>query len=612
MTRSILHAPRAHAVFSVAIATGLLFGCGGLLSGCGGNVGPSAQMSLRRVVLYQNGLGYFERTGDIAQPSLPLRFSAHEIDDVLATMTLQSRDGQTVVSASVPQRREGEQDGDVVTIDLRLSQESARDLTLSYSVPTPAWRGSYRVVLPEGPGEGQALFQIWALVHNSSPEDWNRVQLALSTGAPISYEIDQRTPEFVARPNASGQLVAPTILGTIIAESSRPERALGPVAVADADGVAPMAAMPRAYRPAAPGVEASSEAGAAVFQSRVLESPALGAAPTSLPIAIEGTTRYDVAAPVSIPARSSSLVTILSEPVRGESVLLFAPNPAAPGSEQHPFRAARIHTPSTTTLIPGPVAIFAGGSFVGQALVNALHEGETATLPYAIDGATRVIVTDESATEPSRLVSIARGVMTVEDRSIRRTRFEIRTGARAPGRIFIRHQRLAGHTPRGLPEGTEETETALLMPLSIESTARTELVIEETTPVRRSFTMMADLRAPVMPYVEASGELPAELRARLRDVIALRARVGEAEERVVNARERVADETQRTAELRRNLEALGERPSDARRELEARLRDASAGVERLQQELSNRQGEAANARAQLSEAISRLTMAPAD
>src|SRR5688572_27684576 len=198
----------------MAIATGGLFGCGG-------SVGPTAEMSLQRVVLYQNGLGYFERTGRIAQASLPLRFNAHEVDDVLATMTLQSGGERAVVSASVPQREADEADDDVVTLDLRPAEASQRELTLSYAVPTPAWRGSYRVVLPEGRGEGEALFQIWALVHNSSPEDWNHVLLALSTAAPISYEVDQRTPEFVSRPNATGQLVAPPIRGPIVAETSR-------------------------------------------------------------------------------------------------------------------------------------------------------------------------------------------------------------------------------------------------------------------------------------------------------------------------------------------------------------------------------------------------------
>ncbi|MDQ3035789.1 MAG: OmpA family protein, partial [Myxococcota bacterium] len=193
-------------------------------AGCGASAGPSSQMALRRVVLYENGLGYFERSGRVEEQSLPLRFGAHEVDDVLSTLTVLDADGgQTVVSASVPQRLPGESDDATVVLDLRLPDRRTRDLVLTYAIPTPAWRAAYRVVLPEERGEGEALFQVWALVHNSSPEDWNAVELSLATAAPISYAIDLRTPEFVSRPDATGHMVAPTVSGTVVAERSRGE-----------------------------------------------------------------------------------------------------------------------------------------------------------------------------------------------------------------------------------------------------------------------------------------------------------------------------------------------------------------------------------------------------
>ncbi len=193
--------------------------------GCGPSHGPNASLSLRRVILYQNGLGYFERRGDIHEDRLPLRFGAHEVDDVLSTLTVLEAGGeQTVVSASVPQRAEAEGEegeNDEVTLELTLPDRRARDLTMTYAVPTPAWRASYRVVLPEEPGEGDALFQIWALVHNASPENWDHVSLALATAAPISYSVDLRTPEFVERPDVNGRLVAPHVAGAVTASRSR-------------------------------------------------------------------------------------------------------------------------------------------------------------------------------------------------------------------------------------------------------------------------------------------------------------------------------------------------------------------------------------------------------
>jgi hypothetical protein len=333
-------------------------------------------------------------------------------------------------------------------------------------------------------------------------------------------------------------------------------------------------------------------------------------ASASTPVETEGTTRYDVSAPVSIPAHSSSLVTILSQRVRGEAILLFRPDRNAPGSDRHPFRAARIHSPEATTLIPGPVAIYAGGSFAGEGLVQALHEGEIATLPYAIDGSTIVTSELERGSEPARLVSIARGVLTVEDRSIRRTRYTIQTGAHVPARIFLEHRRTHGHTPRNLPPETEQTERSLLVPVPITPERESTIVVEEVTPVRRQVRVLAgNLRTPILlPYVEATGGLPDALVTQLRSVLERRRELGDLEARAAGLRQRIDDQSLRSAELRQNLLALGERMTDTRRALEQRLRDASGEVERLSRELAEVSAHATEARAALSAAIGELTL----
>ena len=733
----------------------------GASTACGPAVGPSRAMSLQRVVLYQNGLGYFERAGRVGDERISLRFGSHEVDDVLSTLTvLDTSGGQTVVSTSVPQRTSEETDDDTITLEMRLPDRRPRNLVMTYAVPTPAWRASYRAVLPEGPGEGEAVFQIWALVHNASPEDWSEVSLSLGTASPISYRVDLRTPEFIARPDATGVMSAPTLRGAVVGERSRgdadrdgaadledlclndpedrdgfedgdgcpdpdndrdriadihdacpndpetyngtededgcPDR--GSVVVEDSSiaildrvffdrdsarlnarsfpiidaiaatlinnpqvnrvevrghtsddeadgealsnaravavlnalterGVPPFQVIARGYaarQPSQPGrTRAAREDNRSVtFQILETEQTRPTAPPRSVtvervsssvrtastPIVVEGATQYDIASRVTIPAHSSSLVTILSERVRGESILLFRPDANAPGSDRHPFRAARITAPRGTTLIPGPIAIYAGGSFAGEGLVEALHEGEVATLPYAIDGATHVALANEAGTEPARLIAVARGVVTVEDRAIRRTIYEIHPGEHAPARIFVRHARTPGHTPRNLPEGTEETETALLVPVALTAGQATSLIIEETTPTRRQITLASDLRTPVAPYLEVTGSLPETLSAGLRTALDRRLALGTLEESAQSLRQRVRDASQRSAELRANLEALGTRTSETRRTLEARLRDASTEVERLSRELSDVQGQIAEARAALSEAILELTL----
>ena len=201
----------------------------------------SRPLKLRRVVLYQNGVGHFEHSGKVAKDKLRFFVKDYEVDDVLKTLTVVSRDGvtmtPTVHTATVDERAVGPQpkpataevegkemsppeDASRTAIDVILRGGRGANVSVSYAVPTPAWRATYRVVLPEA-GKGKTLLQGWAALQNTSDEDWDDVELVLATGAPFTYAIDLHSPRFVARPDLSGKLVKPANVGAVTASRAR-------------------------------------------------------------------------------------------------------------------------------------------------------------------------------------------------------------------------------------------------------------------------------------------------------------------------------------------------------------------------------------------------------
>ncbi len=89
-----------------------------------------------------------------------------------------------------------------VAVDIRLAGASKHDLSVSYVVEAPMWKPTYRVVLPEG-GKGKALLQGWAVVDNISGEDWKKVTMSLTSGAPIAFRYDLHTPRIQERSDLS-------------------------------------------------------------------------------------------------------------------------------------------------------------------------------------------------------------------------------------------------------------------------------------------------------------------------------------------------------------------------------------------------------------------------
>src|ERR1017187_2744922 len=74
-----------------------------------------------------------------------------------------------------------------------------RDIVASYTIPAAVWKSSYRLMLGD---KGQPTLEGWAIVDNTTGEDWTKVQLSLVSGRPISFISQLYAPKYVQRPSA--------------------------------------------------------------------------------------------------------------------------------------------------------------------------------------------------------------------------------------------------------------------------------------------------------------------------------------------------------------------------------------------------------------------------
>ena len=212
---------------------GLMAVVGGLaLAGCarGPNVSTDA-LPLKRVVVYRNGVGYFERSGHVAADRVTFKMRQQMVGDFLATLAIVERGGSAVRAASFPLQIEEEEAEEKIDPHLQsmlkpwpppkpkedkskqmreviLSLDGREhDLAVGYVAETPVWRPSYRLVVRE---DGHADLQAWGIVQNLSGEDWSEVKLALVAGAPLAFESTLGDPVIPERPivTDTGEVIA--------------------------------------------------------------------------------------------------------------------------------------------------------------------------------------------------------------------------------------------------------------------------------------------------------------------------------------------------------------------------------------------------------------------
>ena len=92
-------------------------------------------------------------------------------------------------------------------VSLTFNGEGKREVRVSYVVENPIWKTSYRLVLSTKK-DGKPMLQGWAIVDNSSEEDWKDVHMALVSGRPISFQMDLYQPLYVPRPVVEPELFA--------------------------------------------------------------------------------------------------------------------------------------------------------------------------------------------------------------------------------------------------------------------------------------------------------------------------------------------------------------------------------------------------------------------
>jgi hypothetical protein len=88
---------------------------------------------------------------------------------------------------------------DVRRMTLTATGSGDREILVSYISEVPVWKSTYRILMPDKPGD-KPLLQGWAVVDNTIGEDWNDVELSLVAGAPQSFVQNISQPYYVRRP----------------------------------------------------------------------------------------------------------------------------------------------------------------------------------------------------------------------------------------------------------------------------------------------------------------------------------------------------------------------------------------------------------------------------
>ncbi len=485
-----------------------------------------------------------------------------------------------------------------IEVAIRLAGTDAHDLVVSYVVEAPMWKPTYRVVLPEN-GKGEALLQAWAVVDNTSGEDWRNVKLALTAGAPIAFQYDMHTPRRVPREDLTHRVHArrarvamgETTFSDDEAEAPEEEAPEAddadkgaarlsataesrPMGGATGYGLAPGAPPPPPASAPARRAEAKKEksaegyaydrmdaAGDAPEPAFNMESLRRSTVAQAKASQASGLTRFDIGSPVTVPDGSSTMVAIVNQAVQGEEAFMFDPRGGGgAGYEQNPYRVVRFKNTTPFVLEPGPIAIYSGRSFVGEGISEVVGAGTSATIPFAVEPG--IMVTRETPAIPQelKLLKIVRGTIHVERFDQVKTVWKIKTQKKHDKalRVIIRHPRISNtYQLKERPPETEDVPGAFMVPVTVAAnTQEGGIELIEQTPTKVTVSVWDHGTLEMFERALVAQNFSAQDRAKLEPIVELRREVGKIDSQIASLRRQEDTLNRRIEQHRHNLKRL--------------------------------------------------------
>jgi hypothetical protein len=442
-----------------------------------------------------------------------------------------------------------------------------RRITVSYMIPAPVWKSSYRLIFAK---EGEPLLEGWAIVDNTTGEDWTKVRLALVSGRPISFVSKLYEPRYVSRPVAE------------LPEDRAQAPVIHPGAVAGVPSRAREA--PRTSRTVR-GLEHPAAAMAEVEKAEPFfarEEIASTIAATAEARELGELFEYRFDAPVTVRKSESAMLPFLQQKVAARKLLIYAEAGAA-----HPRNAAELTNSTGKTLDGGPVTVFDEGAYAGEALLETLKTGDKRLISYGVDLGTRITTQFDSDSARVREVRLRRGVLTATSAIRERRTYTIRNVDARPKLLVIEHPARPGYQLVNL-KPAETTVNAWRFEVKLGPAATEKFLVEEELQLSNTYALAGQTPDFLVTFLE-NKELSQKARAELERILAQKREIAAADRQIAETQAQLDELVKDQERLRENIASLN------------RVSGQQAQVQKYAAQLAEQESRIASFRDRLSE-----------
>jgi hypothetical protein len=512
-------------------------------------------------------------------------------------------------------------DSDRKPVQVNFDGKGERAVRIAYINEAPIWKTSYRLVLDDKAGKGDkpaatARLQGWAILENTSDFDWENVDLTLMAGRPISFQQDLYTPLYVPRPMVQPELYAslrPQMYEEGVEEQDKNLAELKAEKTVAA-GMPLRAARARSVLAAAPapmGAPGEAKAGGFMNADAVQAAQDREALQRGVQaIATGGTVgelfSYHIQTPVTLPRRRSAMLPIVNQEVQARKVSIY--NQAV--LPKNPLNGAWLTNDTKLSLLAGPVTVFDGGTYAGDARLDNTAAGEKRLLSYGIDLEMAVDPTSGSA-QKIIAAKIVHGVLEVTRRDEFTQTYVLKNKSDRERTVVLEHPRNNERKLLSPAEPAEKTAALYRFELTVPAAKDSKAaegkftVVEERVYSQGMEILPFDVDTALM--YASNKEIPAKVREALAEAAKRKGELASAERKAAQTQEQINAQQKERSQLPPVMNAL-DRTGGAYKTYEKKLMTIESRLDQLQKDLAEQNDKVNELRKALEEYVSGLSI----
>jgi hypothetical protein len=466
-------------------------------------------------------------------------------------------------------------------VSLHFNGTGRRSVSVGYVVETPLWRTSYRLLVGK---DGKLSIQGWALVQNPTNEDWKDVRMALVSGRPISFKMDLYQPLYVPRPVVEPEIyssVRPTVHnGDLLGGAAREN----PIAYQGLGTFTTGTPMPKDRKDRL--FDESLDDGPVVATKRPRQKMSQidlsrGVVAASQATDLGDSFQYAIEHSVTIPRQKSALLPIVNKALEGEKVSLYSPQVHA----KYPLLALRMKNTTGVHLMQGPVTVFEGTGYCGDAQLPDLQPNEERLVSYALDLGTEVNAVSAQTAEQLVSIRLHKGALSMSSTQRVSVIYTIKNRSPHDRVVLVEHPIRPGFKLVSKDEPKEQARNVYRFEKKLAAGKTVSFEVAEEQDLRTE-TALLSMTVDTIRYLLQYEFNNAQAKAALEKALQLQDKLTATRQELAGLQQELANITRDQERLRANLKEMPA-TADAYKRYLAKFDSQETAIEKLQAQIKD-------------------------